>query len=73
MFYTLRGKTMKEIAKILNISWRTVESYIFRIKAKWNCETKKQIIEYGLLNGYLNYVPRELFTGNLSYIIHSLI
>ena len=72
VFYILRGKTMKEIAKILNISWRTVESYVFRIKAKWNCETKKQIIEYGLLNGYLNYVPQELFNGNLSCIIHYL-
>lgn len=69
VFYLARGKTMKEIGKFLNISWRTVESYLMRIKLKWNCKTKGDIIDYAITHGYLNYIPKEIMTGNISFIL----
>jgi DNA-binding CsgD family transcriptional regulator len=38
------GLTAKEIAKILNISHRTVEKYIENIKFKLECKNLKQLI-----------------------------
>lgn len=43
--YLLHGKTAKEIAKIFNISYRTIESYIRNIKVKLNSTTKDQLIK----------------------------
>lgn len=40
----LSGKTSKEIALSLNISYRTVESYINTIKIKLNCRNKTELI-----------------------------
>ena len=40
-----RGKTLKEVAKELNISPRTVETHLERIKYKFNCQTKTQAID----------------------------
>jgi LuxR family quorum-sensing system transcriptional regulator SolR len=46
------GKTMKEIARIINISPRTVESYINTIKKKTGFNTKSNLIKmfYGATN-----------------------
>ena len=43
--YFATGRTMKEIAKILNISHRTVEGYIEEIKNKLNCRYKSELID----------------------------
>lgn len=43
--YIYRGKTAKEIARLLNISRRTVESHISHIKAKLNCRTKAELLD----------------------------
>lgn len=40
------GKTAKEIALTLNISPRTVETYIDKIRFKIKCNNKKEIIQY---------------------------
>lgn len=37
------GKTINEIAIILQISRRTVEAHIRNIKAKWGCDTLFQL------------------------------
>lgn len=39
------GKTAKDIAKELSLSFRTVESYIDTIKAKLRCHSKGKVIE----------------------------
>jgi len=41
----LKGKTSKEIGKILGLSNRTVEFYISNIKDKMNVNTKSQLLE----------------------------
>jgi DNA-binding CsgD family transcriptional regulator len=48
-----RGKTVKGIGQVLDISPRTVESYINKIKAKTGCAYKSDIIS--LCNNYLNF------------------
>lgn len=46
--YLAKGKTAPEIAKLLYLSSRTVESHIARIKDKLNCSRKSQIVEAAL-------------------------
>ncbi len=49
-----RGKTAKEIALILNISPRTVESYMNQIKGKVGYKYKSQLIDLYYLNNLKN-------------------
>ncbi len=60
LFFILRGKTMKEIAAVLNISTRTVEDYINILKDKLNCYSKSQLIEKAIDNGLFYHLPRSL-------------
>lgn len=46
----VKRKTAKEIAKALNLSSRTVEYYLERIKLKLNCDSRSQLIDLFLLN-----------------------
>ncbi len=69
LFYLLRGCTGKQIAKQLNLSPRTVETHINNIKLRLGCENKSDIIEYALLNGYLNYIPEKIIAENISQVI----
>ncbi|MCK4608813.1 MAG: helix-turn-helix domain-containing protein [Gammaproteobacteria bacterium] len=41
----IKGKTVKEAARVLNISHRTVEDYIARAKEKSNCVFRAQLFE----------------------------
>jgi len=43
--YITRGMSAKKIANIMNISYRTVETHIAKIKYKLNCKTKSEIID----------------------------
>lgn len=42
--YLMQGSTLKEIAKALELSPRTVEFYLKNIKNKLNCRTKFQMM-----------------------------
>jgi DNA-binding CsgD family transcriptional regulator len=59
LFWLVRGKTFEEIAKLLALSPRTIESYINSIKYKFGCYTKGQIIEKAIDSGFLFYIPRR--------------
>lgn len=50
--YILRGKTSKQIAKVLELSHRTVEFYVNRLKTKLHCRSKSELIER-ILSGKL--------------------
>ena len=44
LFFLIRGKSAKVIAKILSISPRTVEGYIEEIRHRLGCENKSELI-----------------------------
>lgn len=45
MLLLLKGKTINGIAIILNLSPRTIEFYLKKMKIKLNCRTKFELIE----------------------------
>lgn len=53
LFYLLHKKTASETAKLMNISRRTVESYLDSIKRKINCDFKADIFTKLKDNQYL--------------------
>lgn len=61
LFFLLRGNTAKQIAEILNLSSRTIESYFEQIKDRLKCNTKSEVIEKGIFLGYMNILPKSLF------------
>lgn len=62
LFFLLRGKTSKEIAKYVGLSYRTVEKHIEGIKLKFSCETRNQLIEKSIAEGFFNFIPETLWT-----------
>lgn len=60
LFFLLRGYSSKAIAKILNLSQRTIESYINDIKDCLGCDNKSQLIEKAWKLGYMNILPNSL-------------
>lgn len=52
LYYTIHGKTAKEIAKELSISYRTVEIHLAHIKEKLNCHSKSELIDKALSSGF---------------------
>lgn len=65
LFFVLRGKTNKGIAGLLNLSPRTVESYIDQIKFKMGCLTREELIEKSIYLGYINILPLSLLEKNI--------
>ena len=43
--YISKGMSAKEIGRTMNISYRTAEAHIAKIKFKLNCQTRSQIID----------------------------
>ncbi|HEV2613222.1 MAG TPA: helix-turn-helix transcriptional regulator [Gammaproteobacteria bacterium] len=46
LYYLSRGYSAKDIARVLNISHRTIESFINQIKIKLHCTRKQEIIKF---------------------------
>lgn len=65
LFFLIRGKSDKEIAKILHLSPRTVESYINEIKLKMNCLTRSQATEKAINEGMLNVLPDSIIKHHI--------
>ena len=53
----VRGKPIKEIARLLNLAERTIRFYIEKIKEKANCHTKGELIDWALTNGFDQFLP----------------
>lgn len=51
--YVVQGKSSKEVARILNISFRTVEAHRRNIKAKLHIDTLAELIRYAVNHGLL--------------------
>lgn len=69
LFFILRGKTAKEIARILKISSRTVEQYVELIKNKFKCRNKSELIAFSMENNYFHMVPESLINQDLSIVL----
>ena len=58
-YYFLRGKSAKQTANLLNISYKTVETHIARIKTKLGVQSRSQLYECAYENNLFNIVPLE--------------
>lgn len=61
LYYFLRGKTAKSIARILEISAKTVEYHINNIKEKMGCYSKEQLIEKCFVDEIVKFIPSSIF------------
>lgn len=61
LYFLLRGRTAKSIAKILNRSPRTIEHSIERIKGKLGADSRTDLIELAINHGYYSVLPAEVF------------
>jgi len=55
----LKGKTAKEMGKILNISAKSAESYLDKVKNKLHCYTRSQLFDKALCGGLIAIIPPE--------------
>jgi DNA-binding CsgD family transcriptional regulator len=60
LFYLMRGKTVKEVALLLCVSARTVDSHLINLKNKFNCRTRSQLIELGIELGLYQVIPTSI-------------
>lgn len=64
LFLTLREKNAREISLVMEVSKRTVESYLENIKNKFGSNTKTNLIITAVTNGYLNYLPSRFIKNS---------
>jgi DNA-binding CsgD family transcriptional regulator len=69
LFLLMRGKTSKQIAAILELSPRTIETHIEDIKEKFNCQSKSELIEKAINEGFMHVIPESFIAKNLLLII----
>lgn len=62
LFCVLRGMSAKKIAERLQLSKRTVESYLENLKNKLGCETKAELLAFAMQQGYFNMIPSRFCT-----------
>ncbi|MEE3003199.1 MAG: helix-turn-helix transcriptional regulator [Pseudomonadota bacterium] len=58
VFYILQGYTMKETARELDLSPRTVEFYFKRIKEKFGCRSRSDLIKIFMKNDVLGTLKK---------------
>ncbi len=66
LYYTLRGKSAKAIAPILNISSKTIEFHLEKIKMKFNCRTKMELIDNAIEKGFLNKITPSIIMSHVN-------
>ena len=66
LFYLIRGKTCEKIAKVLNLSVRTIYDHVESLKFKILSASKYELIDRAIEKGYLNMIPESLFQTQLS-------
>jgi len=69
LFFVIRGQSAQQIANQMNLSKRTVESYLDHVKVKLNCYTRSEMIEKAIDLGYVHIIPHTIFETYGSFII----
>lgn len=59
IFLFLQKNTRKQIGQILNLAYRTVESYMTRIYRKIGINSSQQLEEYFRTNDFNHYIPEK--------------
>jgi len=61
LYLILRGFSNMAIAKYLNLSKRTIEGYIERVKFKLYVQSRTEIIEKSIYEGLANSIPESIY------------
>lgn len=69
LFYIIRGKTVKQTARYLNLSPRTIEQHLVQLKYKFNASNKHEVIDKAISAGFLNTIPESVFKTQLSMVM----
>ncbi|MFC0225579.1 helix-turn-helix transcriptional regulator [Serratia aquatilis] len=68
IFFMLQRYTIKEIARLYNVSRKTIENRIYIIYQKADVHTLQQFEEYCKLIGLDNYIPVRLIEKGIQFI-----
>lgn len=71
LFLLLYGKKPQFIANSMNISIKTVEGHVARLRNKFQATSKHQLIEYALDSGYGSVIPETLLKKQISVVLHN--
>lgn len=63
LFFLLRGQTAKQIAQVLCVSPRTIETHIESLKTKMNCSNKAMLIEKAIASNYNGILLIHMLKG----------
>ncbi|MGY3572479.1 helix-turn-helix transcriptional regulator [Vibrio sp. SCSIO 43135] len=69
LFLLLYGKKPKHIARVMNISIKTFESYVVRLRGKFSAHSKEQLIDRALDLGYGSAIPKTMLKTQLSVVL----
>jgi DNA-binding CsgD family transcriptional regulator len=69
LFYLIRGKRVKDIAVLLDLSPRTVEQHVATMRNKFSASSQYELIDQAINRGYLDYIPERLFKRQMSVVI----
>ncbi|MEZ2695716.1 helix-turn-helix transcriptional regulator, partial [Hafnia alvei] len=68
IFLMLQRRSVKEIAKIYNISTKTIENRIYTIYQKSDVHTQQQFEEFCKVAHLDNYIPDRLVAKGIQFI-----
>ncbi|EGA64591.1 PAS domain-containing protein [Vibrio brasiliensis] len=71
LFLLLYGKKPHYIAKVMNISIKTLESYVARLRVKFGAHSKAQLIDMALEQGFGSHIPKTLLKTQISIALHN--
>ncbi|MEF1174783.1 helix-turn-helix transcriptional regulator [Vibrio sinaloensis] len=71
LFLLLYGKKPNYIAKVMNISIKTLESHVARLRAKFGAHTKAQLIDLALERGFGSQIPHTLLRKQISVALNT--
>jgi DNA-binding CsgD family transcriptional regulator len=69
LFFLIRGKRVKDIAVLLDLSPRNVEQHVATLRHKFSAASQCELIDQAINRGYLDYIPERLFKQQLSVVV----
>ncbi|WP_018300750.1 helix-turn-helix domain-containing protein [Fangia hongkongensis] len=66
LFYFIRGVSIMQIANIFAVSNKTIETYIARMRAKFEVIYSSELVDKAIALGYLKIIPNSLISIDTS-------